>query len=71
MANFVLLCTLKFPGYKVNSIHTSKDPVQAVKQAETFYVGGGNTFQLLKALYDWNLIDPIRKSVLEVLFMIM
>ncbi|KDR15187.1 alpha-aspartyl dipeptidase-like [Zootermopsis nevadensis] len=52
-------------GYKVNSIHTSKDPVQAVKQAETFYVGGGNTFQLLKALYDWNLIDPIRKSVLE------
>jgi dipeptidase E len=66
----VLLCPLIFPGFKVNGIHTSKDPVQAVKQAEAFYVGGGNTFQLLKALYDWNLIDPIRKHVLEVIFML-
>lgn len=52
-------------GYKVNSIHTSEDPVQAVKEAEAFFVGGGNTFQLLKALYDFQIIDPIRKRVLE------
>jgi dipeptidase E len=57
-----------FPGYEFNSVHTSEDPVQTVKQAEAFYVGGGNTFQLLKALYDWNLIDPIRKCVLKVIF---
>ncbi|PNF38963.1 Alpha-aspartyl dipeptidase [Cryptotermes secundus] len=52
-------------GYKVNSIHTSEDPVQAVEEAEAFFVGGGNTFQLLKALYDFKIIDPIKKRVLE------
>ncbi|PNF41873.1 Alpha-aspartyl dipeptidase [Cryptotermes secundus] len=52
-------------SYKVNSIHTSEDPVRAVEEAEAFFVGGGNTFQLLKALYDFKIIDPIRKRVLE------
>jgi hypothetical protein len=66
---FFVCCPIIVPGYKVSSIHTSEDPVQAVKEAEAFYVGGGNTFQLLKALYDWKLIDPIRKRVLEVIFM--
>ncbi|KAJ4428298.1 hypothetical protein ANN_24316 [Periplaneta americana] len=52
-------------GYGVSSAHEEKDPVQAVKDAEAFFVGGGNTFQLLKALYDGKLIEPIRKRVLE------
>ncbi|XP_069687517.1 alpha-aspartyl dipeptidase-like [Periplaneta americana] len=52
-------------GYKVNSIHKAKSPMEAVRNAEAFYVGGGNTFQLLKTLYDQKLIEPIRKRVLE------
>ena len=56
-----------FSGYQIESIHKSQDPVQAVNEAEAFYVGGGNTFQLLKALYDNQLIDPIRKKVLQVI----
>ncbi|KAJ9588209.1 hypothetical protein L9F63_018430, partial [Diploptera punctata] len=52
-------------GFQIESIHKSQDPVKAVNEAEAFYVGGGNTFQLLKTLYDNQLLDPIRKKVLQ------
>ncbi len=52
-------------GYKLESIHTSADPVQAVREAEAIFIGGGNTFRLLKRLYDLKLIDPIRTRVVE------
>lgn len=52
-------------GFTVEGIHKAVDPVDAVLKAEAIYIGGGNTFQLLKRLYENNLIDPIRKRVLE------
>ncbi|XP_071290878.1 alpha-aspartyl dipeptidase-like isoform X2 [Agelaius tricolor] len=54
-------------GYGLDSIHESCDPVEAVRKSEAIFIGGGNTFRLLKALYDNCLIHEIRKRVLEAL----
>ena len=50
-------------GYELTSIHTAANPAQLVKYAEAIFIGGGNTFRLLKALYDHNLLEPIRERV--------
>ena len=50
-------------GYALTSVHTAANPVQAVKDAEAIFIGGGNTFRLLKALYDFELLGPMRKRV--------
>src|SRR4030095_12623102 len=39
-------------GYELTSIHTASDAVQAVNDTDAIFIGGGNTFRLLKALYD-------------------
>lgn len=51
-------------GIKVNSVHSFKDPVKAVRDARAIYTGGGNTFLLLTELYNNGLIEPIREKVL-------
>jgi dipeptidase E len=50
-------------GYELTSVHTADDPVTAVKETEAVFIGGGNTFRLLKALYEFNLIAAIRDRV--------
>lgn len=50
---------------EVESIHTTTDPVEAVRSAEAIFIGGGNTFRLLKNLCEKNLLDPIREKVRE------
>lgn len=50
-------------GYKLESVHEASDPSQAVRSAEAIAVGGGNTFHLLRGLYESRLIDAIRSRV--------
>jgi len=52
-------------GYEMDSAHEASDPKQAVNGAEAVFVGGGNTFRLLKGLYDFELLPPIRRKVAE------
>ena len=50
-------------GYELTSVHTAENPVAAVNETDAVFIGGGNTFRLLKALYEFDLIEPIRKRV--------
>jgi dipeptidase E len=46
-------------GVEVAMIESAKD----VASVEAIFTGGGNTFRLLKALYDRALLEPIRDAV--------
>ena len=50
-------------GYELSSVHEAVDPVQAIADTEAIFAGGGNTFRLLKTLYERELLDPIRQRV--------
>ena len=50
-------------GYELSSVHIAGHPAQAVNDTDAVFVGGGNTFRLLKALYDLDLLGPIRERV--------
>ncbi|XP_054716573.1 alpha-aspartyl dipeptidase-like [Uloborus diversus] len=52
-------------GFALESIHHSPDPKSAVSSCEAIFIGGGNTFLLLKTLYEHQLVDLIRKRVFE------
>lgn len=48
---------------QVKGIHEFEDPKTAIENAQAIFVGGGNTFLLLKTLYELNLIEALRKAV--------
>jgi dipeptidase E len=50
-------------GLHVDSIHAAEDPVTAISEAQAIFIGGGNSFRLLKTIYDLSLIEPIREAV--------
>ncbi len=50
-------------GYALDGLHNHPDPVHAIQAAEGIFVGGGNTFRLLAALYRLGLLDVIRERV--------
>jgi len=51
-------------GYGLDSVHDAAGgPVRAVERAEAIFIGGGNTFRLLDALWRESLIEPIRERV--------
>jgi dipeptidase E len=47
----------------LTSVHDFSNMRRAIEEAEIIFVGGGNTFRLLKGLYDHDLLDPIRAGV--------
>jgi dipeptidase E len=50
-------------GYAVEAAHAVPDAREAIEQTDAIFVGGGNTFRLLKTLQDLDLLDPIRRRV--------
>ena len=50
-------------GFSLTSIHDVSNMPRTVDEADVIFVGGGNTFRLLKGLHDHNVLDPIRRRV--------
>lgn len=48
---------------QIKGIHTFENPIEAIKNAEAIFVGGGNTFVLLYQLYKNNLITILKETV--------
>jgi len=51
-------------GYAVDGVHRARDPLESLARAQAIFIGGGNTFRLLDALYRQGLLQPIRERVL-------
>ncbi len=49
--------------YALESAHATDNPKKAIDRADALFIGGGNTFRLLKALQDRELLEPIRRKV--------
>lgn len=50
-------------GYDLVSVHVAADAVDSVENADAIFIGGGNTFRLLNSLYQFDLIESIRRRV--------
>lgn len=50
-------------GVRVKGIQDFDNPKEAIAQAKAIFVGGGNTFLLLKTLYELDLMEPLRQAV--------
>jgi dipeptidase E len=50
-------------GCSMESVHQTDNPQKAIEQTEAIFIGGGNTFRLLKALQDLGLVEAIQRRV--------
>src|SRR5258707_610331 len=50
-------------GFVLESAHNSSAPSRLIESAEAIFIGGGNTFRLLKALQDCDLLEIIQGRV--------
>jgi dipeptidase E len=48
---------------RIKGIHEFSNPIDAVNQAKGIFIGGGNTFLLVKQLYDLKLISTLKNVV--------
>ena len=51
--------------YEIIGIHEIDNPLEAISTMEGIYVGGGNTFSLVKKLHEEKLIEPIKRRILD------
>src|SRR5215831_7106361 len=54
---------MKRMGCEVASLHEAPDPLEALRGTQAIFLGGGNTFRLLEALYQLDLVGPLRLQV--------
>jgi len=54
---------LKNYGIRVKGIHEYPSASKAIAQAQAIFTGGGNTFLLLKTLYEQGLVGPLREAI--------
>jgi dipeptidase E len=52
-------------GFAVSSIHRSTNPKLSVADASAIVIGGGNTFHLLRHLYETDVLRYIRERVMD------
>jgi dipeptidase E len=52
-------------GPRMVGLHESPEPIETISHADAIYVGGGNSFILVKELHERGLIAPIRERVLS------
>ena len=52
-------------GMNLRSIHRAPDPKGALESADGIFIGGGNTFRLLTALYRHDLVEAIQARVAD------
>jgi dipeptidase E len=52
-------------GVTVTSLHSSVDLLPMIERFQAIFVGGGNTFRLLRELYERDLLAPITRRVKE------
>jgi dipeptidase E len=52
-------------GIELIGIHEFDDPLAALRDAEALFIGGGNTFVLLRQLYETGLVNTIRERAME------
>ncbi len=50
-------------GLNIKGVHEFETPSEAIKNAEGFFTGGGNTFLLVKQLHELGLMSEIKKAV--------
>lgn len=50
-------------GIQVRGIHEFENPKEAIQKAKAIFVGGGNTFLLLKTLYELDLMNALKEAV--------
>lgn len=55
--------TLSPLGVTVTGLNAVSDPTAALHEADALFVGGGNSFRLLKHLQRLGLIEPVRRLV--------
>jgi len=52
-------------GYQIDSIHKYEEKRKAITEADAIMIGGGNTFHLLRAIQQLELVEYLRMKVLE------